>query len=428
MFDSVKSKPTSKSDSVKSNSKSDSVKSKSKSNSKSDSEKSESNSIKSVSMIKSKRNATDPKWDVHKFKFDILRMNKSSNRWDVYAIIDVNLPDSWILPDEENLCGVTNFNAPPRNTRIMKIPINPKTSVYNDPANIDNLWLEQQNQFIRSLTAFEIYTLIGYCHQSHEWVNAFNRNGAKWVPPIRAYSNIPILLQLIPIIASRQAKDLINKTKVYDYVNFSKLLDPRRLKSALDSKMQSIETSIAELTERFHASNTNLKRQPFFIAEWKNRKLLEDICMFLNNTITYEAMRDFTRDVYNIIDRAPMTTQKMVLFRGSRDEEGNTFKQQFMSTTLDLDVALAYAGDRIGKKYIHKITLMPGSKAIFLGGINPYCGDLEVLLDTSFLRKHPSNSDSASYQSVSALNPGQESKRHVKLTTFSPRHQTNVKI
>ena len=98
----------------------------------------------------------------------------------------------------------------------------------------------------------------------------------------------------------------------------------------------------------------------------------------------------YAKDIQKVINNAPKTRKPMTVYRGAKDDyifkqkKGVYFKHKtFVSSTIDYSVSKKFSGDSCCLTYI---TLLPGSRLLWLGGLSAY-GESEFLLglNTTFM-------------------------------------------
>jgi hypothetical protein len=208
-------------------------------------------------------------------------------------------------------------------------------------------WIEEQNEFIRSLSPEEIYTLRCHTHDGDIIVNYFIRNNFVIDKHIDSVGN-EIHRKSTLIVEKTQFKS--NRDYILFYYQIKEYLYKKNAELSKSSRI--------ELEEYIKAKYNTF--------DWSKILLL------------------YIRDVNNIFKKCPSVKKTLVIYRGSNDDyylknstRGVHITKTLSSHTLNPKVAIGYANI---KCCIMRVKLSAGCKAILIDNISGYEHEDEILL------------------------------------------------
>jgi len=208
-------------------------------------------------------------------------------------------------------------------------------------------WIEEQNEFIRSLSPEEIYTLRCHTHDGDIIVNYFIRNNFVIDKHIDSVGN-EIHRKSTLIVEKAQFKS--NRDYILFYYQIKEYLYKKNAELSKSSRI--------ELEEYIKAKYNTF--------DWSKILLL------------------YIRDVNNIFKKCPSVKKTLVIYRGSNDDyylknstRGVHITKTLSSHTLNPKVAIGYANI---KCCIMRVKLSAGCKAILIDNISGYEHEDEILL------------------------------------------------
>ena len=243
--------------------------------------------------------------------------------------------------------------------------------------NIDYEWFVKNNEYIASLSKKEIFTIYGYTYYGDQLMKKYIFGKLDVDRLIRSIDlkdyhvekYFPFFFQLMDIIKELPVKDI-----VADSSEENKIMNLRivRFKQKID-KYESEDLY-------------NL---------YKN--ILENVKNMKKNILTLCIDR-YIADLSTIIENAPATTKTMKVYRGVEDDyyfknrkKNVYFKNEtFVSTSFNPDIAHIFK-NKYNKCCISEITLLPGTKCLWISGVSHFPGENEILLNintTYLIRSH----------------------------------------
>jgi hypothetical protein len=249
--------------------------------------------------------------------------------------------------------------------------------------SFDDEWLIKMNNYVAELTTKKLYTLIGYTYYGDVLANNYMRRKivkARFTRDLAGYDKW--FTNYYPLFF--QALDKIGKIKDINGI----------LKDGNDVKVNPIQ---------YYFNGVTLQKNKNFTSSMLVSELFEKMKLDYSLTVAdkycifyaagrylsfskfwQDVIRQYTYDLDAIIDKAPPTTRKMIVYRGVKDDyylKGNKnhiYKtDSFVSTSINLPSALRFAGTKCCFK---RITLLPGTKTVLLAGISKYKNEIELLL------------------------------------------------
>lgn len=212
------------------------------------------------------------------------------------------------------------------------------------------MWIYEQNNFIKSLTPKEIYTLRCHTHDGDIIINYFINNNFKIDIDIDEVGN-----------DNRKSTIIINK-KMFN-TNRVFILFYYQIKEVLNRNLPRLEL------EQYIINN-------YKTFDWNKILLL------------------YIRDINLIFSKTPKVKNTIVIYRGvssdyylKNSSKGFHISKTLCSHTLDYKTAFVYSSPEYN---LMRVKLSKGSKAILLNNISPY-DESEVLLpfDTKYYIDYP---------------------------------------
>jgi hypothetical protein len=236
---------------------------------------------------------------------------------------------------------------------------------------IDNEWLDKMNKYIINLSTKDIFTIRGYTSFAYYIVNNFLQGIY-----FSKFNYYPFIFQAINIIEKvKDFKSILTQNIdfmiiVGDYILIEndRIYDP-----SFNGKYK-----ISEIFEKI----TTIKD----LTMVTKFKLMFSICKYLSDNFWKDVINDYINDLNSIIDKSPVITKKMIVYRGVKDDyylngiKNHIYKTNtFVSTSINLPSALKFANSNCCLK---RITLLPGSRALLLEGITVIPNEIELLIGT----------------------------------------------
>ena len=286
-------------------------------------------------------------------------------------VLDGNLNGSEIVPGDLNIeYDFSNYDSKLKFSHMTSLlpeyKSNPHQFFYD---NFDREWFIAQNEYIKSLSKKQIFTLLGYTFVGDEVVNSLMRGtfNIDTFRPILEVMSVdvyifPFFFQAIELI-SQLSEDKLHKMFLLD-VNTN-------IKIGKDTK-----TILSWYDE--------MNKNTLFSGKYK---IFSHIAAFFSiNTFWIPVLHMFIKDLSSIIKNAPPLRKKLVVFRGVTNDyylkgkTGFTYKNiGFHSASMSVDVATGFMGK--SKCCLKKITVLPGTRALIMMGISMFPHEMEVLFN-----------------------------------------------
>ena len=258
--------------------------------------------------------------------------------------------------------------------------------------------MNNQNEYILGLNIVDTFTIYGYTFHGDVWVNSFLRGSFetnKFIHQLQTYDKyinenfFPFFFECNEFLQDMDTSvgfNMITSVNCYTKVVDNKLGNQLNGNATLHN----ILTDIKRLYKNFEKSNN---KSMVYVQ-------MLTILQFFNGHFWNIIIKKYIKRLNTIILTAPSLKQKMIVFRGVENDfyfEGNDkkifFKNKgFISTSLDYVKARGFA--KGGP--IKKITLLPGSKCLFITPVSKYRFEIEVLLPsttTYLIRSHVKKPD-----------------------------------
>ena len=270
-----------------------------------------------------------------------------------------------------------------------------KYNNHDDDGLMDATWFNELNEYIINLPPRDIIALFMYTSLSDVILNTYSRDHTKAIGEFRSLmhhfgdsSSLAFVYPLMEIFERYKAR-------------FERREDKREILSSL------MKTN----TNNFYSMNMNIDymlTMNLSIDHFEELKVKDKIefienlklfCFkFLKDDVIEELININIKIIDNIIDKAPPLRKKMLLYRGvSTDyhfdkKKPNIFfkTKAFVSTTIKKDVVFNFVNETT-KCCVQEITVLPGTKMIWMEGLTYSVGEFEFLLssNTTFLiRNH----------------------------------------
>lgn len=107
------------------------------------------------------------------------------------------------------------------------------------------------------------------------------------------------------------------------------------------------------------------------------KKMIQDVCPHLSSVEIEACLVDLVKDVRHVFSICPKTTRKMSLWRGLRSTPSTNPYPGLTSMSLNPFHTLHYTGRDC---CLQKITILPGTPLLFLGGLSSFKKELECVL------------------------------------------------
>lgn len=240
------------------------------------------------------------------------------------------------------------------------------------------MWIYEQNDFIKSLTPSEIYTLRCHTHDGDIIVNYFINNNFKIDIDIDKIDN-----------GNRKSTIIINK-KIFK-TNRDFILFYYQIKEFLDSNLPRLEL------EQYIIDN-------YKTFDWNKILLL------------------YIRDINLIFSKTPKVKNTIVIYRGVSSDyylkdssKGFHISKTLCSHTLDHKTAFVYSSPEYN---LMRVKLPKGSTAILIDNISPYT-ESEVLMpfDTKYYIDYPRHL--INYYKKSDICPDDTKSKKINVTDLS---------
>lgn len=238
-------------------------------------------------------------------------------------------------------------------------------STIKDMSNsiINKKWFNKLNEYIVNLNYTDLFALKGYTYHGDQIIN-------KYLIGTFNYSNFYTNLM----------------TYKYNQIMFPFFFD-----ILLFYKVKAQSKKI-EMKKDFKNINFNKKFLDLTLKERKELyKTIIDNLNKIDENEWYLIFNLYIKRLENIIKNAPPLTHKMVVYRGVKNDYfSNNMKnvfyknKNFVSTSININTSQRFSGYDC---CLQKITLLPGTRIIYMGGITSISNEFEFLLsrNTNYL-------------------------------------------
>lgn len=264
--------------------------------------------------------------------------------------------------------------------RMNKLPTDEETE---NAVDID--WFVKANEYIQQLTDEELFAVKGYTHHGDVLMNKY----------LRKTLNINVFIK--------------QYNKFFYYSNYFPLFFPFlrmifKYRSKLDTvvidKKYQFDGHLKIVLSLFKSDDTSYRRGWGKISKTDEAEDIYTavlrIVTLLKKSVWEEAIKLLVVTLNDVIHNSPSTTRKMILYRGEKNDDyfkvdtGKKFFKikGFISTSLSPHNANRFSGSEC---CMNEITVLPGSKCLFLMGVSSIPEEIEVLLGmntTYLMRSH----------------------------------------
>jgi hypothetical protein len=228
--------------------------------------------------------------------------------------------------------------------------------------DIDIAWFKKMDNYIRNLSTYDAFTVLGYSYHSFDFINRYmmgNMTPAKMKGLMNEYTYSTYYFPL--------------------YMQMHTLIDKLVIKPDID-----IDIDITHDSQKKKISKW---------IEWcKGKKpgecykLVLKIMKSFPYTFIVQAFDLFKKDLSRIIKSSPPIEKELVIYRGVkndyfiRDAKKKYYTNKtFVSCSLDPNHAYVYL--RGNKCCFKRIVMLPGTHALFISGISCYPNEMEMVVD-----------------------------------------------
>ncbi len=225
---------------------------------------------------------------------------------------------------------------------------------------VDIEWIEKTSKYIKNLSIKDLYTIKSYTFNGDKMINSFIRDNQ--IIKTNRQDTIPTFFQMIDVIKQTDDIDSIIDKTSYMYNNPQVIPVINKLKGKEKDKMS--------------------------LNDWLYA--LKIIKSILIDEFYKVVLSKYKADLNKIIKEAPPLTKKLVVYRGVKDDyflkkntKGFYKNEGFISTSMAINVSKSFINLYYNDNTsccLKRITLLPGTKAIFLAGVSQIPEEYEVLL------------------------------------------------
>jgi hypothetical protein len=311
---------------------------------------------------------------------------------------------------------------------------------------LDIGWFNKTNKYVSNLNIEDLFAIKAYTYNGDVFINNRLRNlepdemnkclktisGDKYVKQQRTY--FPLFFPILEIIfAEDDMKKLIDEKKVKDFDAANTDVQPIKntnvqpikntnVQPIKNTNVQPIKDTLYELIinikEYKDLNNTELKDITPGYMQYFNQTdrsklyiIIVLVARILKEEIVIKAIDKLILKLNEIIKKSPPTEKKMIVYRGDKtdtyfkndtknktdtyfknDTKNKFFKNKgFISTTLSYVNATIFTdGNNLDKSLktsedccMKEITILPGSKLLFVGGVSTVPREIEFVLGTN---------------------------------------------
>lgn len=230
--------------------------------------------------------------------------------------------------------------------------------------NIDNDWLQKQNQYVASLSTEDLFNLYGYTHKGDVYVNNYLRGQLDvelFMNDINSFSDFIDEYLYFPLFFPAM-RVITSKCKTHKQCAY--MFESPPTQDELDTFLQLKDTTIS-MTDKYDALST-IASQLSFEHFWK------------------VVIQQYVDSLDKIIRGAPRTTHRMVLYRGVKSDyflSGIKYNNprdriytanNFVSTSSSIQVASNFADFDITNCCFMRMVIPAGTSMILLTGVSAY--------------------------------------------------------
>ena len=264
--------------------------------------------------------------------------------------------------------------------RMNKLPTDEETT---NAVDID--WFLKINEYIQGLTDEQLFAIKGYTYHGDVIMNKYLRKTFNIDDYIKSFNLSIYTLHYFPLFFPLLRMVFKYRTNL-DALVIDKTSQSNEYLKKILGLFKPNDTSYVKGWESVCKTD---KAEQIYTA-------IVRIFMLFNKQIIEEAIKLLIQTLNDVINKSPSTTRKMTLYRGDKKDDyfkvdtGKKFFKikGFISTSLSPSKAKIFAGE---KCCMNEITVLPGSKCLFLMGVSTIPDEIEVLLSmntTYLMRNH----------------------------------------
>lgn len=260
--------------------------------------------------------------------------------------------------------------------------------------NIDYEWFKKGNEYISSLSHKDVLTLKSYTYKGDEIANSHVMG--TWLDDDGNYPSWYFKSHQQEVDSEK--KDYESKYyyplfyQIYDLIKSKYMKTPEKVIDKSYKPVYDIWTKLIKMISAKKSTMFDIYKLVLDMVSLRNGQKGT-----LNNEFGIEAMNMYVKDLERIIKNSPKIEKKMIVYRGvnndyfMEDRKLNVYfkNKNFLSTSLNPAVALHfsfevnpdYNPDNSESCCISEITLLPGTRCIWISGMSEYPAENEVLLN-----------------------------------------------
>jgi hypothetical protein len=248
---------------------------------------------------------------------------------------------------------------------------------------LDLDWVNEVNNYVKTLSTEDVFTVLGYTFHGDQWVNNYMRGLFKQGSFYIGLGNwnstwgscyMPLFYQCKKIIRS---PDFF--PDVYIHKNVTK--NPHPPGHSPHSAFKPTDT-VSEVLNIL-MKDKSISNVDFYCA-------LYTIATHLKAEFWFRAMEIYIEDLNRIVKSSPPLKKKLVVFRGVKSDyylkgtKDNFYTNKgFVSTTLSTSVALGFSGkEKDAKCCVKRCVVLPGARLLFISGLSKFFNETELLMPT----------------------------------------------
>jgi hypothetical protein len=240
-------------------------------------------------------------------------------------------------------------------------------------------WLGEQQKYILGLPFRELYTVLGYTFVGDVMVNNYHRGKLTLEGIKRSFSD--------PLFRKYQRFHPL----FYAWMDELRTCSYNPFREGAENE----EVTFPHATKKTPQQVLDMLRSSpkYKPAEWYGYLL--GMGEYHHLAFWKRVIKRYSKELQGVIQRAPRVKKTIVVYRGVKNDyylqgtDGHYYVNKgFVSTSLNIKQAMKFAERGLKNTCcLKKITLLPGTKALFLMGISQFAGEMEVLLghDTTYL-------------------------------------------
>jgi hypothetical protein len=256
---------------------------------------------------------------------------------------------------------------------------------------LDIKWFNETNEYISKLDVDELFAMKAYTFFGDTFINNRMRGTLDIAKILDTFSlekkdqytskYFPLFFPILEIIFNgyeleQLTDDVTSKTEI----------------NKLKKIIQDIKLFQMEKTNKTHIDYFNdTDRLKLYVS-------IVHVARILKEEVIIMAIDKLAFKVDSIVKRSPPTRKKMIVYRGDKDDTyfnkntGDVFfkNKGLISTSLSYDKAFGFTRELSGDICcINEITILPGSKILFVGGVSSIPDEIEFILglNTTYLMR-----------------------------------------